>query len=88
MKQPNNQNQAPIFWGLSIYPKLTKNIFYYKMIPGSKSHVFHACMKIHDLATRQNMRKKPEQGGIRMFLGLREHKVRSNPWYHRKEKRK
>ena len=28
---------------------------------------FHACMKKYDIETRQNMRKKPYEGGFRMF---------------------
>ena len=28
---------------------------------------------------RMDMRKKPEKGGFRMFSGLREHEVQSNP---------
>lgn len=31
------------------------------------------------------MRKQPEKGGFRMFLGLREHEVRSNPYVSNKE---
>ena len=27
------------------------------MMPGSKGHAIHACMKIHDFETRKNMRK-------------------------------
>jgi hypothetical protein len=30
-----------------------------KMIPGSKVHAFHACMKKHEFETRTNMRTKP-----------------------------
>ena len=26
------------------------------------------------------MRKQPEQGGFRIFLGFREHEMRSNPY--------
>ena len=27
------------------------------MMPGSKGHAIHACMKMHDFETRKNMRK-------------------------------
>jgi len=49
------------------------------MIPGAKGHIFHVYMKKYDFETRKNMRKQPEQGEFRMFLGFREHKVRRNP---------
>ncbi len=43
------------------------------MIQGPQSYAFHAGMKKHNLGARTNMRMQPDQGGIRMFAGLREH---------------
>ena len=57
-----------------------KHLWYNDAIPDLKSHVVHVYMKPHDLEGRQSMRKKPE-GRIPNALGLREHEVRSNPWY-------
>ncbi len=53
-------------------------------MPGSKGHESNACIRIHDFGTRKNMRKQPfskKMSEFRMFLGLREHEVRSNPWH-------
>jgi len=38
-------------------PCLVVSLIMYVMIPGSKGHAFHACMKKHDFETRKNMRK-------------------------------
>ena len=57
-----------------------KHLWYNYAIPSPKSRVTHVYMRSHDLEDCQSMRKKP-RGRIPNALGLREHEVRSNPWY-------
>ncbi len=52
------------------------------MIPGSKAHAFHACMKKHGFMTRKiraSSHFSQKNARIASILGLRKHIVRSNP---------
>ena len=52
------------------------------MIPGSKAHAFHACMKKHGFMTRKiraSSHFSEKNARIASILGLRKHIVRSNP---------
>lgn len=52
------------------------------MIPGSKAHAFHACMKKHGFMTRKIRASShflEKNARIASILGLRKHIVRSNP---------
>jgi hypothetical protein len=56
-------------------PKICYFLF---MIPRSKGHVFHACMKNMTLGPTKH-EKVARTGRISNVLGVREHKVHSNP---------
>ena len=52
------------------------------MIPGSKGHAVHACMKSMTLGPAKHEKVaifRRKMSGFRMFLGFRERETRRNP---------